>query len=157
MSQVFSYQRLVEFADTDAAGIAHFSSIIQYMESAEHAFLRSLDLSVMASATRKGLDEQASANASNLSWPRVKVDVEFSGVAYFEDRLQIDVSILKLGRSSIQYQFKVLLLGATSDSSTLAIGHVTSVCCHLAHGKTLKSVEIPAYLRAKFSEYVVAT
>lgn len=125
------------------------------MESAEHAFLRSLDLSVMASATRKGLDPQV-ANASNLSWPRVRIDVEFSGVAYFEDRLQIDVSILKLGRSSIQYQFKVLLQKEEAESQTLAIGHVTSVCCHLAQGKTLKSVEIPDYLRAKFSDYVIA-
>ncbi|MEL7264077.1 MAG: hypothetical protein AAFP69_04590, partial [Planctomycetota bacterium] len=42
----FSIQRRVEFRDTDAAGIVHFSAFFPFMETAEHAFLRSLGLSV---------------------------------------------------------------------------------------------------------------
>ena len=33
-------QRRVEFSETDAAGIVHFSNFFRYMEGAEHAFLR---------------------------------------------------------------------------------------------------------------------
>ena len=46
MAEVFHTQRFVEFSDTDMAGIAHFSAFFRYMESAEHALLRSLGLSV---------------------------------------------------------------------------------------------------------------
>jgi len=42
----FHWRRRVEFAETDMAGIAHFSSFVIYMEQAEHALLRSLGTSV---------------------------------------------------------------------------------------------------------------
>ena len=38
--------RRVEFRDTDAAGIMHFSTYFTYMEEVEHEFLRSLGTSV---------------------------------------------------------------------------------------------------------------
>ena len=38
----FEVTRRVEFYETDAAGIVHFSNFFRYMETAEHAFLRSL-------------------------------------------------------------------------------------------------------------------
>jgi len=46
MSQTFKHRRIIEFRDTDMAGIVHFSNFFSYMEQAEHAFLRSVDLGV---------------------------------------------------------------------------------------------------------------
>ena len=46
MSTPFYTSRLVEFADTDMAGIIHFSAYFRYMESAEHELLRSMGYSV---------------------------------------------------------------------------------------------------------------
>ena len=40
MSDHFEWSRLVEFYETDLAGIAHFSNFYRWMESAEHAFKR---------------------------------------------------------------------------------------------------------------------
>ena len=37
MSSAFLWERRVEFHETDAAGIAHFSSLLIFMEQAEHA------------------------------------------------------------------------------------------------------------------------
>ena len=51
MSSAFLWERRVEFHETDAAGIAHFSSLLIFMEQAEHALLRSLGLSVASHAT----------------------------------------------------------------------------------------------------------
>lgn len=39
-------RRRVEFVETDAAGIVHFSSFFVYMEQAEHELLRHLGLNV---------------------------------------------------------------------------------------------------------------
>ena len=46
MPSPFIMRRRVEFRDTDAAGIAHFSVFFPWMEQAEHEVLRQLGLSV---------------------------------------------------------------------------------------------------------------
>ena len=38
MTDEFRTTRMVEFFETDMAGIMHFSTFFRYMESAEHAF-----------------------------------------------------------------------------------------------------------------------
>ena len=90
MPSVFSYERRVEFCETDAAGIAHFSSLIIYMEQAEHALLRSLGLSVASSNTILGNEAES---ASKISWPRVKVECEFLSPAKGEDMISVKTSI----------------------------------------------------------------
>ncbi len=166
MSNVFHYVRRVEFADTDAAGIAHFTKLIQYMESAEHAFLRSLGLSVMPNATRAGHSEVKATTPTDLhthaaefdgrtiSWPRVKVQADFQGAAYFEDELTIAVSIAKLGRSSLQYFFQISRLGDEQTKHPIASGQFTVVCCEVRTGQALKSMEIPQALRTKLESFL---
>ena len=46
MPTSFRTSRLVEFSDTDMAGIMHFSAFFRYMEAAEHELLRNLGFSV---------------------------------------------------------------------------------------------------------------
>ena len=53
-------KRRIEFAETDMAGIAHFSSFFRYMEEVEHAYFRSLGISVVHQQDN-----------GQLSWPRV--------------------------------------------------------------------------------------
>ena len=43
MAEAFHYRRRVEFCETDAAGIVHFSAYFQYMEQAEHSRSRHED------------------------------------------------------------------------------------------------------------------
>ncbi len=87
MAEVFRTTRRVEFRETDAAGIAHFSAFLCYMEQAEHDLLRTLDWSVMIPHEETGY----------LSWPRVHVECDFQGTVQFEDVLDIAVDIT-LGR-----------------------------------------------------------
>ena len=47
MAYEFKAIRRVEFADTDMAGIMHYSNFFRFMETAEHAFFRSLGLSIV--------------------------------------------------------------------------------------------------------------
>ena len=42
----FKTRRRVEFRDTDAAGIVHFSAFFFWMESAEHELLRAAGVDV---------------------------------------------------------------------------------------------------------------
>ena len=42
MPYEFKLTRRIEFAETDMAGIVHFSNFFRMMEATEHAFFRSL-------------------------------------------------------------------------------------------------------------------
>jgi len=47
MAFEFSISRRVQFAETDMAGVVHFSNYFRWMEEVEHAFFRSVGLSVV--------------------------------------------------------------------------------------------------------------
>src|SRR5687767_14971748 len=115
MATAFVTSRRVEFSDTDAAGMMHFVAFFRMMEQAEHELLRSVGLSVVThDATGK------------ISWPRVAANCDFQAAARFEDVLQIEVQILRLGKKSITYAHRFL-----RDGQVLATGHVTAVCCRV--------------------------
>ena len=126
---MFTTRRLVEFRDTDAAGIMHFTAFFGYMESAEHEFLRSLGRSVVA------YDD-----AGKVSWPRVSAHCDYVGAIRFEEELEISVSIGRLGNKSVTYRFDFCC-----GDREIAHGEVTSVCCRMtAEGP--QSMAIPSDL-----------
>ena len=137
MPSVFSFQRRIEFCETDAAGIAHFSSLIIYMEQAEHALLRSVGLSVAASHSSGAETDRSLA----YSWPRVKVECDFCSPGRFEDVILIETTVGALGKKSITYQHHLSI-----GSTTIATGKMTSVCC-VREGGSLVSTQIPQTIR----------
>ncbi len=139
MNQPFRTTRLVEFHDTDMAGIMHFASFFHYMESAEHEFLRSLGLSV-----------HATVNGEMLSFPRVATSCQFKSPARCEEILDIAIRISRLGEKSITYDFDLRI-----GTREVATGQFTCVCCRVVPGKPLESVAIPADVAEKLKRYVV--
>ena len=139
----FRTERRVEFCETDAAGIVHFSAFTQYMEQAEHQLLRSLGLSVFSPTWE---DE------GHVSWPRVRVECDYHGAAKFEDVLEITVDIVKLGSKSVTYAFQF-----RKGEAKIASGRIVVVCCLVQAGKPLQSVEIPAEIREKLNQHLVVS
>ena len=138
MSTAFVTTRRVEFSDTDAAGIMHFAAFFRMMEQAEHDLLRSVGLSVVMHDS-----------AGTISWPRVSAKCDFSAAARFEDVLQIEVGITRLGKRSVTYAHRFLL-----DGKELATGEVTAVCCRIKNGKPPRSIDIPAVMAKKLKSFV---
>ena len=132
----FRTTRRVDFADTDVAGIVHFSNFFRYMEAAEVAFLRELGLSV-----------QMPYEGMELGFPRVSASCDFVRPARFDDLLTIAVRVENVGRKSITYVFEFF-----RDDELLARGRVTSVCCRVSPDRSFESIEIPASLRARLEE-----
>jgi 4-hydroxybenzoyl-CoA thioesterase/acyl-CoA thioester hydrolase len=129
----FQTTRRVEFRDTDAAGIAHFSAFFVYMEQAEHELFRSLGTSVV---TR---DEEG-----EICWPRVRASCEYRNPAKFEDLLDVEVTVERLGRKSVTYAFRF-----TRDGLEIATGRVMTVCCRIRPGSPPAAIEIPSWLRER--------
>lgn len=121
----FRYQRRVQFADTDLAGIAHFAMLFRYMEEAEHALWRAAGLSIAKSG-------------ENVGWPRVAASMHFRAPLNFEDEFEVVVTIDEFTRSTISYRH-VIMRGET----LIAEGTMTTVHVDKKPGEALKSAPIP--------------
>jgi len=140
MSNAFVTTRRVEFSDTDAAGIVHFVAFFRMMEQAEHELLRSIGLSVvMHDADGK------------ISWPRVAAHGEYQAAARFEDVLEIEVRIARLGEKSVTYAHRF-----SRDGQQIASGEITSVCCRIQPQAAPQSIAIPALIADKLRPFVSA-
>jgi acyl-CoA thioester hydrolase len=138
LASPFCTKRIVEFGDTDMAGIVHFAKFFHYMEAAEHAFLRSLGISVV-------MDWEGTP----VGMPRVSASCDYVRPARFADELDVCVLVRRLGRSSVTYAFDVL-----RGEELLARGQITAVFCRHVPGSKLESLEIPEGVRAKLRPYL---
>lgn len=93
MAYEYTIIREVEFCDTDMAGIMHFSNFFRFMEAAEHAFFRSLGLSIHT------------ISPEPLGWPRVHADCDFRFPLRFEDSVEVRLLVREKREKSIVYTF----------------------------------------------------
>src|SRR5215211_8700388 len=90
----FKMTRRVEFAETDMAGIVHFSNFFRMMEAAEHAFFRSLGFTI-----------HGHEQGSTTGWPRVSATCDYLRPLRFEDEVEIHLLVAEVRNRSIRYQF----------------------------------------------------
>ncbi|MBD54555.1 MAG: hypothetical protein CMM05_05665 [Rhodopirellula sp.] len=141
----FSIERRIEFRDTDAAGIVHFSAFFPMMEAAEHAMLRSLGIPVLPKTETQLPDGSA---LPPVTWPRIAANCRYCAAARFEDLLRIEVRVTKIGNSSVEYQCRFL-----RAEELIAEGTLAAVCCYLSHesgdgmGSHLTKTTIPETIR----------
>jgi 4-hydroxybenzoyl-CoA thioesterase/acyl-CoA thioester hydrolase len=141
MPIVFSQPCRVEWFDTDAAGIAHYGTFFRFMERTEHALLRSLGLSVSTYEEGK-----------HCSWPRVSFSCDFSGAVKFEDVVDVELLIERLGAKSVSYQFRM-----THAGQPVAMGRTVAVYCRLSDNGPPQSMPIPAPVVERLRPYVMET
>jgi len=136
--KTFSTQRLVEFADTDMAGIMHFASFFHYMESVEHEFIRSLGMSVYTEV-----------GGQTVSFPRVAAKCDFLSPAKCEDILDAELTVLKVGRTSVTYR-----IDFSRARKPVATGEVTCVCCRIFADKPPEALPLPDEIRSLLTPFV---
>ncbi len=135
-------RRRVEFRDTDAAGIAHFSAFFFWMESAEHELLRAADVAVV----------DHGADGADASWPRVSATCDYRSAVRFGDELDIDVAVASIGRTSVTYAFEF-----AHDGRSVASGRVVAVRCLMLAGQKPEPIAIPAEIAGRLAPYRIAT
>ena len=137
MAYEFKFVRRVEFADTDLAGIMHFSNFFRFMEAAEHAFHRSLGFSIHH---RQG--EQL------FGWPRVDAQCQFRRPLRFEDEVEVHVIVKEKDKKSITYEFVFRKLNGEAPAE-VARGTSTAVCVAFDSATgTMKAAPIPGEIDA---------
>jgi YbgC/YbaW family acyl-CoA thioester hydrolase len=128
----FRYARQVQFAETDMAGIVHFSWMFKYMEEAEHALWRAAGMHI----ARFG---------EETSWPRLSASFDFKNPLYFEDEFEVVLQIDSVSRRTIRYACTIV-----RGDTTIGTGVMTTV--HVRKGPPLKAIEIPEEIIDKLQE-----
>lgn len=126
----------MEFAETDAAGMVHFSVFFRYMEEAEHAVWR-----------RAGLD--IFANHEERSWPRISANFDFKAPLRFQDEFEVHTEIGPISRSTIQW-VHVIMRG----DAVIGTGTVTAVYVTKHRDGSMKSAEIPNEIATRLKSVV---
>jgi len=131
MASEYRLRRRVQFYETDAAGIVHFSWFFRYMEEAEHALWREAGLSI------HGPD-------SEYGFPRIATSFDFHRALRFEQEFDVHIRVTAITRKSIQYVCEL-----TDGDTRIASGRLTIVCVRHRPNEPMVSAEIPPEIRSR--------
>lgn len=125
----FPYPRRVQFAETDQAGMVHFSMYLRYVEEAEHAMWRAAGLTI-------------ADPGSDIGFPRVAFAIEYHAPLRFEDEFEVRIGVEAISMKSIRYHAE-LWRGETKISTSTH----TAVCV-VTSASPIRSTTIPEAIRA---------
>jgi acyl-CoA thioester hydrolase len=139
MVSEFSITRTVEFAETDMAGIMHFSNFFRWMESCETALYRSLNLPAISFVP-----------GQVVGWPRVKATCDYRAPLRFGDTAEVRLYIKDIGHKSLTlvFQFRRITKGKL-EPDVLAQGEIVAVNVVSDPKGNLSAQPIPDSVRAK--------
>ena len=122
------------------AGIMHYSNFFRFMETAEHAFFRSLGYSVVTDSLEPP-----------VGWPRVHASCDFKKPLRFEDEVEVHLTVAEKRSKSITYAFRFRKINGTppTEREEVASGSVTVVCVEHRPDGTMKAAAIPDPIAAK--------
>ncbi len=109
----------VAFVDVDSSQRIHYTAMFRYFEIAEHDLMRALDLPY-------------SQGLHDYRFPRVHLDCDFRGAIHFDDLLDLEARVHRVGTTSWAI-------------SLAADGHMTIVALDPVHERP---TPLPAELRA---------
>jgi len=119
----------VNWVDTDASGLIHYTAALRYFEVAEHAFLRRL------------VGQGALPGDRPFLFPRVHVEADYKAPLRYPDEFECGVRVERIGRSSTTFAFEI-----RRDATICITGRIVAVAVDLA-GAT---IPLPAPLRDAF-------
>lgn len=127
----FRWDARILFIDTDASGRIHYTAMFRYFEAAEIEFFRSIGV----------LHEHA-----GIAFPRVHVECDYRSAIVYDDLLEIEVSVGRIGTTSVQLKFRLLKDGVEAASGNVVIASLDR--------QTQRATAIPAGVREKLTPYL---
>lgn len=129
----FVHRRRVQFRDTDASGIVHFSMYFCFAEEAEHGLWRAAGLRI-------------EDPHSEFAWPRVGASFEYLTPLRFEDEFEVHLRVVAKSAKTFQYQAVLL-----KDGDVLAVGRTTTICVRKMPDGRLRAVNMPEDVASRFA------
>jgi acyl-CoA thioester hydrolase len=98
-------RRRIEWMDTDAAGIYHWTTVFRLVEAAEAVMHTALGI----------------PNETFGASPRVAVSATFSRSLRFNDPVEVELAVESIGRSSLVYRLAIASEGEPAAEGSLTI------------------------------------
>ena len=134
----FRSQLKIRFGDIDHAGIVYYPRFLHYFHVALEEFFEQeleIDYPVLIDEHRIGL-------------PTVHLETDWSRPLRYGDTIEIEVSVSKIGETSITFGYRVFKQG---EDKPWVIGHNVVVCLNM---NTFKKINIPDWLRQKLEKQI---
>jgi 4-hydroxybenzoyl-CoA thioesterase len=126
----------IRFGDIDHAGILYYPRFLHYFHVALEEFF----------GQALGVDYPALIDEHHIGLPTVHLETDFSRSLRYGDVIEVEVSVLKIGKSSITFGYRVFKQGEDQPSTQ---GHNVTVCLDM---DTFKKKDIPAWLRRRLAQ-----
>jgi YbgC/YbaW family acyl-CoA thioester hydrolase len=127
---MFTTTILVRFGDLDGAGIAYYPNLVNFLHEAFEDFF-------VGHVGRP----YPQVYAEGIGFPTVKIDMEFLSPVHYGDHVDIDVTVLRVGRSSVQIRYE-----ASVQSRSVFRARNVAVVVDM---KTFRPSPIPDWLRER--------
>lgn len=126
---MFSFKQTVHFPDVDHAGIAFFGALLTYCHYAHEEWLKMLGHPLHDSIKH------------GWGFPIVGVKSTFFSPAHHGDILRIDLTLLRLGNSSLKLQYDI-----QNETQNWPVGKavITQVCSDI---EEMKAIPVPTTFR----------
>ena len=128
---MFKTSILVRFGDLDAAGIAYYPHLVNFIHEAFEDFFAGHVGRPYPEVFREG-----------FAFPAVKIEMEFLSPVHYGDHVDIDVTVEHVGRSSVRVRYE----GAVGGRPVFKARN-TQVVVDMA---TFRPTPLPDALRARF-------
>ena len=124
----FKWSIRIYFEDTDSGGVVYHSNYLKFMERARTEWLRSLELNQVDLRKK-----------DKIMFVVANVNIDYKKAARFNDKLDIETSLDKIGASRIDLTQNIM------KNSDLYTSARVSIAC--IHSETFKPQRIPKLIK----------
>jgi 4-hydroxybenzoyl-CoA thioesterase len=136
MAKLFRTERTIRFAHCDTSGVVYFARLYEFMDGAvEDWFANALALPFETLQVKR-----------RIGTPIVANSCEFHKPLRLGERLTLELSVKKLGRTSIDCE----IAGKVSGEARFTARHKIAMMSL----DTYRAIEIPEEIRARVAEYL---
>ena len=129
---MFQTTILVRFGDLDAAGIAYYPNLVNFLHESFEDFFEGHVGRPYPEVYREG-----------IGFPTVKVEMEFLSPVHYGDRVSVEVTVERVGRSSVQIRYE----GSVKGYPVFRARNIAVV----VDMRTFRPMPLPPWLRERFA------
>ena len=138
LSYPLTIQRRIEFSQTDAAGLIHFTTYFTLMEAAEAGLFRQLGLSLIWQ------DE-----SGFCGFPRVDCQCKFRRPLHFDSLVTIQLALNDMDSRRLYFSASFL----DEAGQQCATGTMTTTCAKRGHDGSLEGLPLPEFVTKSLSKW----
>ena len=127
------------FSDIDNAGIVYYPRVMHYFHLAMEEFFKE----------ELGIAYADVLNKKNLAFPTVHLESDFRRRMRYGDHIDMEVRIIKIGRTSINWGYRGYRAGAKED--LVVEGNNVTVCMKK---DTFEKIQVPQWLKQALEAYM---